>query len=108
MGVIESVDVEYVSKIKLPCKLRKSMRGLIDIKSNDNKCFLWCYIRHLNLLKENPEGITKADKTMVNNLDYKGIKFPVSKKDFGKIEKKINICINEFCYESSLVYPVYI
>ena len=51
MGVIESVDVEYVSKIKLPCKLRKSMRGLIDIKSNDNKCFLWCYIRHLNLLK---------------------------------------------------------
>ena len=43
---------------------------------------------------------------MVNNLDYKGIKFPVSKKDFGKIEKKINISINEFCYESSLVYPV--
>ena len=25
---------------------------------------------------------------MVNDLDYNGIRFPVSKKDFGKIEKK--------------------
>ena len=43
---------------------------------------------------------------MVNNLHYKGIEFPVSKKDFGKIEKKNNICINVFCYEDNLVYPV--
>ena len=33
---------------------------------------------------------------MVNDLDYEGIKFPVSKKDFGNIEKKNNICINVF------------
>ena len=44
---------------------------------------------------------------MVNNLDYEGIEFSVSKKDFGKIEKKSNICINAFCYENNLVYPVY-
>ena len=44
---------------------------------------------------------------MVNDLDYKGIKIPVSKKDFGKIEKK-NICINVFCYENNLVYPIYV
>ena len=35
-----------------------------------------------------PERITKADKNMVNDLDYEGIKSPVSKKDFGKIEQK--------------------
>ena len=63
---------------------------------------------HLNLLKANPERITKADKNMVNDLDYEGNKFTFSKNDFGKIEKKINICINEFCYENSLAYPVYI
>ena len=45
---------------------------------------------------------------MVNDLDYKGIKFPVSKKDFGKIEKKTNICINVFCFGNNLVYPVYV
>ena len=45
---------------------------------------------------------------MVNDLDYEGIEFPVFKKDFGKIEKKDNICINVFCYENTLVYAVYV
>ena len=35
-----------------------------------------------------PERITKADKNMVNDLDYEGIKSSVYKKDFGKIEQK--------------------
>ena len=30
--------------IKLPDKLRNSIKGLINIKNNDNKCFLWCHI----------------------------------------------------------------
>ena len=44
---------------------------------------------------------------MVNNLDYIGVKFPVPKKDFGKIEKKNDICSNVFCYENDFVYPVH-
>ena len=61
------------------------MKGLINIKNNDNKCFLWCHIRHVNPLKIHSERITKVDKKMVNNLDYEGIELPVSKKDFSKI-----------------------
>ena len=50
------------------------------------------HIRHLNQLKINPERIKKADKNMVNDLDYEEIEFPVSKnKDFAKIGKKNNI-----------------
>ena len=64
--------------------------------------------RHLNPLKIDPERIAKADKNMVNDLGYKGIKFPVSKKDYCKIEQKHNICINVFCYENELIYPVYV
>ena len=45
---------------------------------------------------------------MVNDLDYEGIKFPVSEKDIAKIEKKNNICINVFCYDNDLTYPVYV
>ena len=45
---------------------------------------------------------------MVNNLDYESIKFPISKKEFSLIEKENNICINMFCYENNLVYPVHI
>ena len=45
---------------------------------------------------------------MVNDLDYEDIKFPVSEKDYSKIEQKNNICINVFCYENDLVYPVHV
>ena len=45
---------------------------------------------------------------MVNDLDYKDIKFIVSKKDDKKIEQKNNIYINVLCYENGLTYPVHI
>ena len=45
---------------------------------------------------------------MINNLDYVGIAFPVSKKDIAKIERQSNICINVSCYENELTYPVYL
>ena len=45
---------------------------------------------------------------MFNDLDYEGSKFPVSKRDYCKIEKKNDICINLFCSENDLTYPVYV
>ena len=114
--VIESIDAEHVNIFvfsplsgrtytELTRGLRNSMKGLINIKNNKNKRFLWCHIRHLNTLKIHPKRITKADKNMVNDHYYEDIKFPVSKTDFGKFEKKNNICI-VFCYDNNLVYPV--
>ena len=72
--VIESINGEYVNisayspligstYIELPDKLKNSMKGLISIKNNDNKCFLWCHIRHLNLVKIHPGRIKKKIKT---------------------------------------------
>ena len=60
---------------------------------------------HLNPLKIHSEKIAKAERGMVNDLDYKGIEYSVSGKDFGKFEKKNSICINMFYYENNLVYP---
>ena len=34
--------------IKLPAELNHPMKELINVKNNDNKCFLWCYVRQLN------------------------------------------------------------
>ena len=45
---------------------------------------------------------------MINDLDCERIEFPVSKKDYCKIERKKNICIIVFCYENNLTYPVYL
>ena len=78
------------------------MKGLINIKSNDNRCFLWCHIRHLNPLKIHPERITKADKNIANNLDYEGIEFAVSKKDFKKIKNR-RIIFALMCFVMKMV-----
>ena len=94
--------------IEFPDELKNSRKGLINIPNDYNKCFLWCHIRHLNLIDKNPQRITKKDKELVSKLNYEGINFPVSKKDYCKIEVQNNICINVFCYENKVVYPVYL
>ena len=45
---------------------------------------------------------------MIDDLNYEGIAFPVSKGDYCKIERQKNICINVFCYENGLTYLVYL
>ena len=48
--------------IKLPKELNHPVKGLISIKNDVNKCFLWCHVRHLNLNGVKLERITKKDK----------------------------------------------
>ena len=114
--VTESIDGEYInvsiysplsgsSCTELP--VRNSKKGLINIKNDDNKCFRWCHTKILNRLKTHPERITKADRSL-SSLEYGGIKFAVSKKDYGRIEKKSNIWINVFADENGLAYPVHV
>ena len=62
---------------------------MINNKNSDNKYLFWCHIRHLNPLKIHPEKITKADKSVVNDLDYEGIEFPVSKKILARLKTEI-------------------
>ena len=71
--------------IKLPKELNHPMRGLINIQNDDNKCFLWCHVRHLNCEGKNVWRITKKDREIAEGLNYNCIKFPVSKKDYCKI-----------------------
>ena len=45
---------------------------------------------------------------MLNALDFEGIEFPVSKRDYSKIQQKNNIYINVFCYKNNFTYPDHI
>ena len=92
----------------MPIELKNKKKGLINIKKNDQKCFLWCHVKHINPAKEHPARIEKIDKQIPCNLNYDGIEFPVQEKDFNKIEIQNNICIDVFGYENKLVFPVYI
>ena len=117
--IIELIESQYInistyrplsgiSYMDLPVELKSPRKGPISIKNKDQKCFLWCHVRHINPSKEHPERIKKTDKKIAEKLDYDGIEFPVQEKDFNKIEVKNNICINVFGYENGLVFPIYI
>ena len=78
--IIESISGEYVnismyspligsSFVELPSESKNLQKGLINIKSNDNKCSYWCHVRHLNLINKHPERIKKEDKKLANNLN---------------------------------------
>ena len=61
--IVESIDGQYLNisahsplvgstYIKLLDELKHPMKGLINIQNDDNKCFLWCHVRHLNLVEK--------------------------------------------------------
>ena len=114
---VESVDNHYLnivqyqpmkasSYIKLPQELRHHRKGLINMKNEDDECLRWCHIRHLNPQDKNPQRIKKSDKEYINKLDYSGIEFPVTTKQYNKIEKQNEININVFGYENKQPYPI--
>ena len=116
---IESVDNHYLnivqyqpmkgsSYIKLPQELRHHRKGLINMKNEDDECFRWCHIRHLNPQDKNPQRIKKSDKEYVKTLDYSEIEFPVTTKQYNKIEKQNEININVFGYENKQPYPIHV
>ena len=74
---------------KIP-ELFLNKRSLLILKNNDDKCFLYCYIRKfLNLITKNSFRITKRDKGIANeiineaNLTFEN----VSINEMDKIEK---------------------
>ena len=64
--------------IKLPKELDHPMKRLINIKNNDNECFLWCHVRYLNRDCVKPNRITKKDKEIAESFIYSSVDFPVS------------------------------
>ena len=84
------------------------MKGLINIQNGDNKYFCWCHVRFLNCNGKNLFRVTKKDKEISKRLNYDGIKFPISRKDFLKISLMNKININVFSYEDKIIYPIYL
>ena len=117
--VIDRIDNHYInvttykslngsSYIELPIELRNPKKGLINIKNKDNECFRWCHIKHLNPQTKDPQRIKRVDKQFIGELNYKGIEFPVSQKQYNKIEKQNSIRINVFGYEKGQPFPIHI
>ena len=66
--IIELIESQYInistyrplsgsSYMDLPVELRSPRKGLINIKSKDQKCFLLCHVTHINPSKEHAKRI---------------------------------------------------
>ena len=97
--IVESIESQYInistcrplsglSYMNVPVELRSSWKGLITVKNKDQKCFLWCHVRHVNPSKKYPERIKKTDKNIAEKLNYDGIEFPVQKNILAILKKR--------------------
>ena len=107
-NLVNCKPLEGKSYIPLPKELQNTLKGLINLKNEDNECFRWCHIRYLNPQEVRPERIKRTDKKIVQELNYQGVDFPVVSKDYNKIEEQNNINIYVFGYENKQFYLIYV
>ena len=86
------------SYIPLPSEIQNK-KATINIKNDDNKCFIYCLGRALDV---SPEGtrldrVSKHLKNVCEDLGLNNIKTPVNIQDLPKIETQFNISINLYC-----------
>ena len=115
LTVIESIKLHTAkwdplnagSYIDLPPNL-KNKKAIINMKNQDDKCFLWCVLRALNPKNTNPDRIDKDLKSKQDTLNMEGIKYPVDFRGIDLFESlNPNISITVLGYnQDERVYPL--
>ena len=90
--------------MKLLAVLRSSKKALINIKNNDQKCFLWFHIRHTNPIKIHPEKIIQEDKYLLIILIMMELGFLLEKKILARLEKRTISPLTCFVMKISWVF----
>ena len=95
------------SYIELPQEL-KNRKAIINMKNQDDKCFMWCVLRALNPKDKNAERIDNDLKSKVDILNMQGIQYPVSFRGIDRFEHlnpEISITVLGYNKEEK-VYPL--
>jgi hypothetical protein len=95
------------SYMELPKDISNCRCGLINMKNDDNMCFVWCHVRHLRPKDRRATTITQKNRESELGLDYEGIEFPVKISDIDKIERRNKINISVLGYKGrKQFYPI--
>ena len=83
-------------------------KAIINMKNEDDKCFMWCVLRALYPKNDHPERIDKDLKSKQDIINMKGICFPVSLKAIDHFEHlNPNISISVLGYnKEDIVFPL--
>ena len=95
------------SYIDLPKEL-KNRKAIINMKNEDDKCFMWSVLRALNPKDKNPERIDEDLKSKEDTLNMEGINYPVDFRGIDRFEKQNpEISISLLGYnKDERVYPL--
>ena len=74
------------SHIPLPDFLMRK-KAIINMENKDDKCFLWCVLRYLHPREKHSSRINDL-REYENDLNFKGIDFPIRVKDIQKFENQ--------------------
>ena len=104
-------DNQASSYIELPGKYKDS-NSIINIKNNDQNCFLWCILAYLYPVEDHKDRISKYDMYK-HTLNIKGLEFPMKVKDTPKFERLNNLNIrghgiNVFELTGNVLTPIHI
>ena len=99
-------DIKASSWVELPPNYKNS-KSIINIKNEDNLCFLWCILAYLFPVIEH-KNRTSNYSMHINKLNLDNLEFPMKVKDIPKFERKNNLNINVFELTNNILSPIYI
>ena len=99
-------DIQASSYIELPPKY-KNRQSIINIKNNDQFCFLWCILAYLFPV-ENNKNITSSYSKHFDKFNLEGLEFPMKVKDIPKFENLNNLNINVFELTGNVLTPIHV
>ena len=105
--IVDYKPIKGSSHIPLPDFLMRK-KAIINMENKDDKCFLWCVLRYLHPREKHSTRINDL-REYENDLNFKGINFPVKVKDIQKFENQNpNISgINIFSInDNNKIYPL--
>ena len=80
--IVDYKPIQGSSFIPLPDFIMRK-KAIINMENKDNKCFLWSILRYLHPIEKHETRLTDIRK-YENDLNFKGIDFPVKLKDITK------------------------
>ena len=83
-----------------------AVRGVLNVKNNDNKCILWSILAKLYPAKRNAGRVSHYKHHEVD-IDMTGIRYPTPVTDIAKIEQQNDLTIHVFvCKQDGGIQPV--
>ena len=98
-------DIQASSWVELPEKYRNN-KSIINIKNDDQFCFLWCILAHLFPVEDH-KNRTSSYSIHTNKLILNGLEFPMKIKDIPKFENLNNLNVNVFELTKTVLTPIH-